>query len=58
MWSVLTFKVKNNFRTSITIPDKCWIRFRDIFNDYCDKIKKSDSNTADINLPTTSNSLK
>ncbi|XP_043069320.1 transcriptional regulator protein Pur-beta isoform X1 [Drosophila bipectinata] len=51
-------EVKNNFRTSITIPEKCWIRFRDIFNDYCDKIKKSDSNTADINLPTTSNSLK
>ncbi|XP_062137618.1 transcriptional activator protein Pur-alpha isoform X1 [Drosophila sulfurigaster albostrigata] len=30
-------EVKNNFRTSITIPEKCWIRFRDIFNDYCEK---------------------
>lgn len=53
------FKVKNNFRTSITIPEKCWLRFRDIFNDYCDKIKKSpDSNTADNILPPTVNSLK
>ncbi|KAH8269800.1 hypothetical protein KR018_008126 [Drosophila ironensis] len=52
-------EVKNNFRTSITIPEKCWIRFRDIFNDYCDKMKKSsDSITADHNLPTSSNSLK
>ncbi|XP_023162437.2 transcriptional activator protein Pur-alpha isoform X2 [Drosophila hydei] len=52
-------EVKNNFRTSITIPEKCWLRFRDIFNDYCDKIKKSpDSNTADNILPPTVNSLK
>ncbi|XP_017155689.1 transcriptional activator protein Pur-alpha isoform X1 [Drosophila miranda] len=52
-------EVKNNFRTSITIPEKCWIRFRDIFNDYCDKMKKtSDPITADINLPTSTNSLK
>ncbi|XP_022217406.1 transcriptional activator protein Pur-beta isoform X3 [Drosophila obscura] len=52
-------EVKNNFRTSITIPEKCWIRFRDIFNDYCDKMKKtSDPITADINLPTSANSLK
>ncbi|XP_068153250.1 transcriptional regulator protein Pur-beta isoform X3 [Drosophila tropicalis] len=52
-------EVKNNFRTSITIPEKCWTRFRDIFNDYCDKMKKSsDSITADNNLPTTANSLK
>nr|AAB71892.1 Pur-alpha [Drosophila melanogaster] len=52
-------EVKNNFRTSITIPEKCWIRFRDIFNDYCEKMKKSsDSITAEINLPTSSNSLK
>ncbi|XP_017051430.1 transcriptional activator protein Pur-beta isoform X2 [Drosophila ficusphila] len=52
-------EVKNNFRTSITIPEKCWNRFRDIFNDYCEKMKKSsDSITAEINLPTSSNSLK
>ncbi|XP_016967087.1 transcriptional activator protein Pur-beta isoform X2 [Drosophila biarmipes] len=52
-------EVKNNFRTSITIPEKCWIRFRDIFNDYCEKMKKSsDSITAEMNLPTSSNSLK
>ncbi|XP_017869111.1 PREDICTED: transcriptional activator protein Pur-beta isoform X1 [Drosophila arizonae] len=52
-------EVKNNFRTSITIPEKCWLRFRDIFNDYCDKIKKSpDANTADNIVPSTANSLK
>ncbi|XP_034139323.1 transcriptional activator protein Pur-beta isoform X3 [Drosophila guanche] len=52
-------EVKNNFRTSITIPEKCWIRFRDIFNDYCDKMKKtSDPTTADINLPISASSLK
>ncbi|XP_034111974.1 transcriptional activator protein Pur-alpha isoform X1 [Drosophila nasuta] len=52
-------EVKNNFRTSITIPEKCWIRFRDIFNDYCEKMKKSsDSVTAENNLPTTTNSVK
>ncbi|XP_030379459.1 transcriptional activator protein Pur-alpha isoform X2 [Scaptodrosophila lebanonensis] len=54
-------EVKNNFRTSITIPEKCWIRFRDIFNDYCDKMKKSSDSTpitADNNLQTTANSLK
>ncbi|TDG39091.1 hypothetical protein AWZ03_014486, partial [Drosophila navojoa] len=52
-------EVKNNFRTSITIPEKCWLRFRDIFNDYCDKIKKSpDTNTADNIVPSTANSLK
>ncbi|XP_064537599.1 transcriptional regulator protein Pur-beta isoform X1 [Drosophila montana] len=52
-------EVKNNFRTSITIPEKCWLRFRDIFNDYCDKMKKSpDSITADNIVPTSTNSLK
>lgn len=52
------YKVKNNFRTSITIPEKCWIRFRDIFNDYCDKMKKSsDSMTTDNILPSSTNNL-
>ena len=34
------FKVKTNFRTAITIPEKSWARFRDIFSDYCDKMKE------------------
>ncbi|TMW46964.1 hypothetical protein DOY81_007956 [Sarcophaga bullata] len=34
-------EVKSNFRTAITVPEKCWTRFRDIFNDYCEKMKKS-----------------
>ncbi|KAL5282776.1 PURA family protein [Megaselia abdita] len=34
-------EVKSNFRTSITVPEKCWTRFRDILSDYCAKMKKS-----------------
>ncbi|BET02770.1 transcriptional activator protein [Nesidiocoris tenuis] len=32
-------EVKTNFRTAITVPEKSWGRFRDIFADYCDKMK-------------------
>ncbi|XP_022185130.2 transcriptional activator protein Pur-beta isoform X4 [Nilaparvata lugens] len=32
-------EVKANFRTAITVPEKSWARFRDIFADYCDKMK-------------------
>lgn len=32
--------MKTNFRTAITIPEKSWARFRDIFADYCDKMKE------------------
>ncbi|XP_050555219.1 transcriptional activator protein Pur-beta isoform X1 [Spodoptera frugiperda] len=31
-------EVKSNFRTAITVPEKCWTRFRDILADYCDKM--------------------
>lgn len=31
--------MKSNFRTAITVPEKCWSRFRDILTDYCDKMK-------------------
>ncbi|XP_055922440.1 transcriptional activator protein Pur-alpha isoform X2 [Eupeodes corollae] len=53
-------EVKSNFRTAITVPEKCWIRFRDILTDYCEKMNKSDTSiTADNNIQTTpSNSLK
>uniref|UniRef100_A0A2P2HX53 Transcriptional activator protein Pur-beta-like n=1 Tax=Hirondellea gigas TaxID=1518452 RepID=A0A2P2HX53_9CRUS len=33
-------EVKTNFRTAITIPEKSWSRFRDIFSDYVDKMKE------------------
>ncbi|XP_054274442.1 transcriptional activator protein Pur-beta isoform X2 [Macrosteles quadrilineatus] len=32
-------EVKTNFRTAITVPEKSWARFRDIFADYCEKMK-------------------
>lgn len=31
-------QVKSNFRSSITIPEKSWVRFRDVFNDYVEKM--------------------
>ncbi|XP_025156553.1 transcriptional activator protein Pur-beta isoform X3 [Harpegnathos saltator] len=33
-------EVKTNFRTAITVPEKSWARFRDIFADYCEKMKE------------------
>lgn len=33
-------EVKTNFRTAITVPEKSWTRFRDIFADYCEKMKE------------------
>jgi len=30
-------EVKSTYRTSITIPESSWARFRDILNDYCSK---------------------
>ncbi|CAG4981014.1 unnamed protein product [Colias eurytheme] len=34
-------EVKSNFRTAITVPEKCWSRFRDIMADYCDKMNRA-----------------
>ncbi|KAM3959893.1 purine-rich binding protein-alpha isoform 2-T2 [Aphomia sociella] len=34
-------EVKSNFRTAITVPEKCWTRFRDILADYCDKMGRA-----------------
>lgn len=34
-------EVKTNFRTAITIPEKSWEIFRDIFQDYVEKMKKA-----------------
>ncbi|XP_066299772.1 transcriptional regulator protein Pur-beta-like isoform X2 [Branchiostoma lanceolatum] len=34
-------EVKSTFRTSITIPEKSWVRFRDIFGDYVEKMKET-----------------
>ncbi|XP_023939654.1 transcriptional activator protein Pur-alpha isoform X8 [Bicyclus anynana] len=40
-------EVKSNFRTAITVPEKCWTRFRDILADYCDKMNRAHSDSAD-----------
>ena len=42
-------QVKSNFRTAITVPEKCWTRFRDILNDYCEKMSETATTTADNN---------
>jgi len=34
-------EVKTNFRTAITIPEKSWGKFRDIFDDYVHKMKEA-----------------
>ncbi|XP_053214704.1 transcriptional activator protein Pur-beta-like isoform X2 [Panonychus citri] len=34
-------EVKNNFRSSITIPEKSWVKFRDVFTEYVDKMRES-----------------
>ncbi|XP_014354653.1 transcriptional activator protein Pur-beta-A isoform X2 [Papilio machaon] len=39
-------EVKSNFRTAITVPEKCWTRFRDILADYCDKIGRTHAHDA------------
>uniref|UniRef100_A0A914VBJ2 Uncharacterized protein n=1 Tax=Plectus sambesii TaxID=2011161 RepID=A0A914VBJ2_9BILA len=35
--------VKSNFRTAITIPERSWSRFRDIFTEMCDKMDSQQS---------------
>ncbi|XP_050357211.1 transcriptional activator protein Pur-alpha isoform X2 [Nymphalis io] len=40
-------EVKSNFRTAITVPEKCWTRFRDILADYCDKMNRAHAEPAD-----------
>lgn len=42
-------EVKSNFRTAITVPEKCWSRFRDILNEYCEKMSQTATTTADNN---------
>ncbi|CAG0897608.1 unnamed protein product [Darwinula stevensoni] len=37
-------EVKTNFRSSITIPEKSWVRFRDIFSEYVDKMHDVEGN--------------
>ncbi|XP_020719934.1 transcriptional activator protein Pur-beta isoform X3 [Bombus affinis] len=33
-------EVKTHFRTAITVPEKSWERFRDIFADYCERMRE------------------
>lgn len=42
-------EVKSNFRTSITVSEKYWSRFRDIFQDYCDKMNQAVAQAATSN---------
>jgi len=37
-------EVKSTYRTSITIPESSWVRFRDILNDYVEKSELTTSN--------------
>ncbi|CAK1595640.1 unnamed protein product [Parnassius mnemosyne] len=40
-------EVKSNFRTAVTVPEKCWTRFRDILADYCDKMGRAHAAASD-----------
>ena len=40
-------QVKTNFRTAITVPEKSWSRFRDIFEDYVEKKKDTEEEEED-----------
>ncbi|XP_031834121.1 purine-rich binding protein-alpha isoform X3 [Nomia melanderi] len=33
-------EVKTHFRTAITVPEKSWANFRDIFADYCERMRE------------------
>ncbi|CAH0731731.1 unnamed protein product, partial [Brenthis ino] len=44
---VPSLQVKSNFRTAITVPEKCWTRFRDILADYCDKMTRAHADAHD-----------
>ncbi|XP_046974066.1 transcriptional activator protein Pur-alpha isoform X4 [Vanessa cardui] len=48
---VPSLQVKSNFRTAITVPEKCWTRFRDILADYCDKMNRAHAEPADHHQP-------
>ena len=32
------FQVRTNYRTAVTIPERSWVRFRDILTDFIDKV--------------------
>lgn len=38
--------MKSNFRSSITIPEKSWARFREVFNDYVEKMNEATASGA------------
>lgn len=42
-------EVKANFRSSVTVPERSWARFRDIFAEYVDKM--ADTETAPADTP-------
>ena len=38
---VLYSSISHIYRTAITIPEKSWDKFRDIFDDYVEKMKEA-----------------
>ncbi|KAJ8299034.1 hypothetical protein KUTeg_023094 [Tegillarca granosa] len=30
-------RVRSNYRTAVTIPERCLVRFRDVLSEYCDR---------------------
>ncbi|XP_037068652.1 LOW QUALITY PROTEIN: transcriptional activator protein Pur-beta-like [Pollicipes pollicipes] len=44
-------EVKTNFRNSITIPEKSWSRFRDIFGEYVEKMQEAERAAQEASQP-------
>ncbi|KAJ9598521.1 hypothetical protein L9F63_010792 [Diploptera punctata] len=47
-------EVKGNYRSAITIPEKSWQQFRDIFANFCDKMTEETKKTPVEQMPSTS----
>lgn len=44
-------EVKSNFRSAITVPERSWRQFRDIFMEVCEKMEKLEGSGGDVTTP-------
>lgn len=48
MWNRDGFQVRANFRTAITIPERSWVRFRDVISEFAMKQPSGPPVSADV----------
>lgn len=61
VYDCIIYKVRANFRTAVTIPEKAWSRFRDNINDFIlamDKERQNTSTTVDNSRSNSGNADK